>query len=64
MATLRAMCAQCMATATAAAAGATGARAWLATRRWDLLTPGRLRGATVALVVVGVAVAGTLSDAG
>jgi hypothetical protein len=53
-----------MATATAAAAGATGVRAWLATRSWAWLTPSRLRAATVALVVTGVAVAGTLSGAG
>jgi hypothetical protein len=58
------MCAQCMATATAAAAGATGVRAWLATRRWSWLTPQRLRVATVVLVIAGVAVAGTLSGAG
>jgi hypothetical protein len=53
-----------MATATAAAAGATGMRAWLATRGWSWLTPKRLRAATVALLIAGVAVAGTLSSAG
>lgn len=58
------MCAQCMATATVAAAGATGVRAWLATRDWAWLTPSRLRVATLALVIAGVAVAGTLSGAG
>jgi hypothetical protein len=57
------MCAQCMATATVAAAGATGVRAWLGTRSWSWLTPSRLRAATLALVIVGVAVAGTLSGA-
>jgi hypothetical protein len=50
-----------MATATVAAAGATGVRAWLATRSWSWLTPSRLRAATVALVTAGVVVAGTLS---
>jgi hypothetical protein len=64
VARLRAMCAQCMATATVAAAGATGVRAWLATRGWAWLTPGRLRRATVALLIAGVAGAGTLSGLG
>jgi hypothetical protein len=45
------MCAQCMAAATTVAAGATGLRAWLATRAWAWLTPARLRRATAAIVV-------------
>jgi hypothetical protein len=53
-----------MATATVAAAGATGVRAWLATRGWAWLTPRRLRRATVALLIAGVAGAGTLSGLG
>jgi hypothetical protein len=35
----------------AAAAGASGARSWLATRRFTWLTPRRLRGGTIALFV-------------
>lgn len=59
----RPMCAQCMATASVAAAGATGLRAWLATRGWTWLTPQRLRRATFALLAVGLVVAATLSSA-
>jgi len=53
-----------MATAATAAAGATGIRAWLATRRWSWLTPRRLRQMTIALLGVGLAVAATLSGSG
>ena len=53
-----------MATASAAAAGATGLRAWLATRRWAWLTPVRLRRATIALLAIGLAVTATLSSSG
>jgi hypothetical protein len=41
-----------------AAAGVTGLRAWLQTRRWAWLTRPRLRGITVVAVVVGLAFAG------
>jgi hypothetical protein len=44
------MCMQCMAAATTAAAGATGLRSWLATRRWSWLTPARLKLATGGLI--------------
>jgi hypothetical protein len=44
------MCMQCMAAATTAAAGATGLRAWLATRAWSWLTPRRLKLATGCLL--------------
>jgi hypothetical protein len=63
-ATLRLMCAQCMAAAATAAAGATGIRAWLATRGWSWLTPQRLRRATAALFAVALVAAATLSGAG
>ncbi|NLT06132.1 MAG: hypothetical protein GXY03_07455 [Solirubrobacterales bacterium] len=58
------MCAQCMAAAATAAAGATGIRAWLGTRRWAWLTPRRLRRATVALLALGLVAAATLSGTG
>ena len=44
------MCAQCMAGAMTAVAGATGVRAWLGTRAFGWLTPRRLRAITVVLV--------------
>jgi len=50
-----------MATAATAVAGATGIRAWLATRSWEWLTQHRLRRMTVALVVVALGAAATLS---
>lgn len=58
------MCAQCMATASVAAAGATGIRAWLATRGWSWLTPRRMRSATIALLAVALGVTATLSGSG
>jgi hypothetical protein len=58
------MCAQCMAAATTAAAGATGLRAWLATRGWSWLTPVRLRRATAGLVVAALVASATLSGSG
>ena len=45
---------QCMGAAMVAATGATGLRAWLATRTWTWLTAARLRRATVALIALGV----------
>jgi len=48
------MCAAC---AMAAAAGVTGLRSWLQTRRWRWMTPRRLRGLTLAACVVGLAFA-------
>jgi hypothetical protein len=57
------MCAQCMAAAATTVAGATGVRAWLATRRWAWLTPRRLRRATFALLAIAVVGAGTLAGA-
>jgi hypothetical protein len=44
------MCAQCMATAATAAAGASGLRAWLAARGFSWVTPRRLRWITGTLL--------------
>jgi len=40
--------------ATTAAAGATGIRAWLATRKFGWVTPRRLRVATIVLIAAGL----------
>lgn len=45
------MCSVCAYTA---AAGVTGLRAWLQTRRWDWLARRRLRAITIASMVVGL----------
>jgi len=59
------MCMQCMVGAMTAGATVTGTRSWLATRRWAWLTPQRLRHATIAMIVVGLALSATvLSGAG
>lgn len=42
------MCVQCIASASVAVGGATGLRAWLATRTW--ISPRALKRATVALL--------------
>jgi hypothetical protein len=52
------MCMQCMGTAMAAGAAATGMRAWLAVRSPRWLTPSRLKAATVAILTLGVIAAG------
>lgn len=49
---------QCMASAMAAGAAATGMRAWLATRSPSWLTPRRLKAATAAVLTAGVLAAG------
>jgi hypothetical protein len=54
------MCVQCMMGAMTAGAGATGARSWLATRRWSWLTPQRLRHITFGLLTVALIAASTL----
>ena len=51
---LHAMCAQCVMGAATAAPGATGIRAWLATRGFAWLTPRRMRLATISLIPVGL----------
>jgi hypothetical protein len=48
------MCAQCMIGATAAAAGASGMRAWLAAHSYAWVTPRRLRYLTIGLVALGL----------
>jgi hypothetical protein len=53
-----------MATAAAAAGGATGLRAWLAARGFTWLTPARLRRTTFALIAVALLVGATLSGSG
>jgi hypothetical protein len=55
------MCMQCVAGAMAAAAGATGARAWLVARFGRVLTPGRRRALTGVLIAGGVLAAGAIS---
>jgi hypothetical protein len=54
------MCAQCMAGAATAVGAASGARAYLATRRYRWLTERRLRAITVALAIAAVVAASTL----
>jgi hypothetical protein len=58
------MCAQCMAAATTVAAGATGLRAWLATRSWAWLTPTRLRRTTAVILVGALVLSATGSGSG
>jgi hypothetical protein len=58
------MCGQCMATAAVTAAGATGLRAWLATRGWAWVTPRLMRRASAALLTVALVAAATLSGSG
>ena len=58
------MCAQCMATAAAAAGGASGLRAWLAARGFTWMTPQRLKRVTVGLIAGALLVAATLSGSG
>lgn len=52
------MCVQCMAGAATAMGGATGVRAWLATRTW--ITPKALRRWTIGLLGAGVVASATL----
>ena len=56
------MCAQCMMGAATAAAGATGVRAWLATRRPSWLSAILLRRISAGLIVSGVLLAGVISS--
>jgi hypothetical protein len=46
------MCTQCVMGAATAAAGATGMRAWLASRRFAWMTPRRMRLASASLIAV------------
>ena len=54
------MCSQCMMAAATAAAGATGMRSWLAARRYDWLTPARLRRITICLLGAALLASATL----
>jgi hypothetical protein len=54
------MCMQCMAGAMTAVGAASGARAYLASRRFRWLTPSRLRTITVALALAAVVASATL----
>ena len=58
------MCGQCMLTAAAATATATGLRGWLAAHSYRWLTPARLRRITLALVIIAILVSGTMSGTG
>jgi hypothetical protein len=58
------MCAQCMATAAAAVGGASGVRAWLASRGFAWLTPVRLKRITFVLSAGALLATATLSGAG
>jgi hypothetical protein len=53
------MCMQCMATAMTVGATTTGMRAWLASNSPSWMTPRRLKGATAAMLAVGVIASGT-----
>ena len=57
------MCVQCMAGAMTAAAGATGARAWLTMRFGHLLTPRRRKAMSATLIVAGVVASGLIGPA-
>jgi hypothetical protein len=54
------MCAQCMATAMTAVGAASGARAYLGTRRFSWLTPRRLRAIAFALATGAILASATL----
>jgi hypothetical protein len=51
---------QCMMGATTAVGAASGARSWLATRRWAWLTPQRLHRITLALVISALVASATV----
>ena len=53
---------QCAATAMTAAATATGARAYIAHRRFAWLTPRRLRGVTAGLIAAAVLASGLIAS--
>jgi hypothetical protein len=54
------MCMQCMYTAMASSAAASGARSWLQTRRYAWLTPERMRRITIGLIVAALVASTTL----
>jgi len=54
------MCIQCMYTAMASTAAASGARSWLQTRRYHWLSPERMRRITIGLVAAALIASATL----
>ncbi len=54
------MCVQCMYTAMASTAAASGARSWLQTRRYSWLTAQRLHRITIGLVAAALIASATL----
>jgi hypothetical protein len=54
------MCAQCMATAMTAVGAASGARAYIGSRRFSWLTPRRLKAITFALAAGAMVASATL----
>jgi len=54
------MCMQCMASAMTAVGAASGARAYLGSRRYTWLTPERLKRITMVLVVAALVASATL----
>jgi hypothetical protein len=54
------MCVQCMMTAMTSTAAATGIRSWLHTRRYEWLSPERMRRITIGLVAAALIASATL----
>jgi hypothetical protein len=54
------MCMQCMMTAMTSTAAASGIRSWLHTRRYEWLTPERMRRVTIALLAAALVASATL----
>ena len=54
------MCTQCMVSAMTAVGAASGTRAYVASRHFSWLTPGRLRALTIVLAVAAIVASATL----
>ncbi len=54
------MCVQCMMTAMTSTAAASGIRSWLHTRRYEWLSPARMRRITIGLVAAALIASATL----
>jgi hypothetical protein len=54
------MCVQCMFTAMTSTAAASGIRSWLHTRRYEWLSPERMRRITIGLVAAALIASATL----
>jgi hypothetical protein len=54
------MCIYCMYTAMGSTAAASGIRSWLHTRRFEWLTPERMRRVTIGLVIAALVASSTL----